>query len=67
MNRTIALTLALATALSAPALAQIKSPKRGIAYDLAAAGDYAAVSPGVSWWYNWTSAPNSAVPESSLA
>ncbi len=24
--------------------------------------DLAALSPGVSWWYNWTSAPNAAVP-----
>lgn len=30
-----------------------KSAKRGIAYDLNAAADYAALAPGVSWWYGW--------------
>ena len=30
-----------------------KSPKRGIAYDLRDTSDLAALSPGVSWWYNW--------------
>lgn len=30
-----------------------KSPKRGIAYDLRASEDFSAISPGVSWWYNW--------------
>lgn len=32
-----------------------KSAKRGIAYDLKATGDVAALAPGVSWWYNWSS------------
>jgi len=31
-----------------------KSAKRGIAYDLKATGDVAALAPGVSWWYNWS-------------
>jgi hypothetical protein len=39
-----------------------KSAKRGIAYDLGSPLDFAALSPGVSWWYNWTSGPNSAAP-----
>ena len=30
-----------------------KSPKRGLAYDLLDSADLAALSPGVSWWYNW--------------
>src|SRR5271155_2762830 len=30
-----------------------KSAKRGVAYDLADPADFAALSPGVSWWYNW--------------
>ena len=42
--------------------AATKSAKRGVAYDLAAPADLAALSPGVSWWYNWSSTPNSAVP-----
>ncbi|HTD62664.1 MAG TPA: hypothetical protein VK679_18550, partial [Gemmatimonadaceae bacterium] len=39
-----------------------KSAKRGIAYDLASPADLAAVSTGVSWWYNWSPYPNPAVP-----
>lgn len=39
-----------------------KSAKRGIAYDLASPADLAALSPGVSWWYNWSLRPNGSVP-----
>ncbi|HTD59293.1 MAG TPA: glycosyl hydrolase [Gemmatimonadaceae bacterium] len=39
-----------------------KSAKRGIAYDLASPADLGALSPGVSWWYNWSPYPNAAVP-----
>jgi hypothetical protein len=39
-----------------------KSAKRGIAYDLASTADLAALSPGVSWWYNWSPYPNASVP-----
>ena len=45
-----------------PNPAATKSAKRGVAYDLASPADLAAFSPGVSWWYNWTSQPNSSVP-----
>ena len=38
-----------------------KSAKRGIAYDLASPADLAALSPGVSWWYNWGARPNGGV------
>lgn len=31
-----------------------KSAKRGIAYDLRDAADFAALAPGVSWWYGWS-------------
>jgi Glycosyl hydrolase catalytic core len=41
---------------------QPKSSKRGIAYDLASPADLAVLSPGVSWWYNWSPSPNAAVP-----
>jgi hypothetical protein len=44
-----------------------KSPKRGVAYDLADQGDFAALSPGVSWWYNWSPQTNSAVPANYVA
>ncbi|PXW23122.1 glycoside hydrolase family protein [Paraburkholderia caballeronis] len=33
-----------------------------MAYDLASAGDMAAVSPNVSWWYNWSPTPNAGLP-----
>lgn len=39
-----------------------KSAKRGIAYDLATTADLAALSPGVSWWYNWSPQPSNGVP-----
>jgi Glycosyl hydrolase catalytic core len=39
-----------------------KSAKRGIAYDLADPADFAALSPGVSWWYNWSPQPNVSAP-----
>jgi len=33
-----------------------------VAYDLIDPADFAALSPGVSWWYNWAQAPNSSAP-----
>ena len=45
------------TAPATPVIA--KSAKRGIAYDLASAADLQALAPGVSWFYNWGTAPNS--------
>lgn len=44
-----------------------KSPKRGIAYDFTDPRDIAALSPGVSWWYNWKSQPNNTIPTAYLA
>ncbi len=46
--------------------ATIKSAKRGVAYDLANPADLAALSPGVSWWYNWGATPNPEVPANYL-
>jgi hypothetical protein len=40
----------------------VKSAKRGVAYDLADPSDFAALSPGVSWWYNWSAQPNTQAP-----
>jgi hypothetical protein len=34
-----------------------KSAKRGIAYNLTSAADLKALAPGVSWFYNWGTAP----------
>jgi Glycosyl hydrolase catalytic core len=45
-----------------PPTAAVKSSKRGVAYDLAAPADLAALAPGVSWWYNWSPNPNAGVP-----
>jgi len=36
----------------------VKSVKRGIAYDLASAPDLQALARGVSWFYNWGTAPS---------
>jgi Glycosyl hydrolase catalytic core len=44
-----------------------KSAKRGIAYDLSDPLDFQALSPGVSWWYNWGSQPNKQVPADYIA
>jgi len=38
-----------------------KSFKRGIAFNLSSQADLTALSPGVSWWYNWGISPNSKV------
>lgn len=51
---------------AAAAIVPAKSPKRGIAYDLSNAADLQVLSPGVSWWYNWGSTPNSGVPANYL-
>jgi hypothetical protein len=50
-----------------PTPAPTKSAKRGIAYDLADPADMAALSPGVSWWYNWSASPNPAAPSNYVA
>ena len=47
--------------------AHAQSPKRGIAYDLANPADLAALSPGVTWWYNWGTTPNPGVPANYVA
>jgi hypothetical protein len=39
-----------------------KSAKRGVAYDFASMADLQAATAGVSWWYNWGTQPNSALP-----
>jgi hypothetical protein len=67
MKRYALLIVAAVTACSGAASTSTrstlsKSAKRGIAYDLASPADLAALSPGVSWWYNWSPYPNAAVP-----
>lgn len=52
----------LASSPPAPPPGAPKSAKRGVAYDLAAGDDLAALAPGVSWWYDWGLRPNGAVP-----
>jgi hypothetical protein len=54
--------LSLGTLLSgSPAQAQTKSSKRGLAYDIKSVADLNVLAPGLSWWYNWSPAPNAAV------
>lgn len=38
-----------------------QSPKRGIAYGYHSKADLLALKPGVSWWYNWFSEPDTDV------
>ena len=40
-----------------------KSPKRGIAYGFDSPADLEVLSPGVSWWYNWSPSYNPAVAD----
>ncbi len=63
----LALCMAAAGAADALSATPTKSAKRGVAYDLASTADMAALSPGVSWWYNWGSAPNAALPGNAAA
>ena len=39
-----------------------KSAKRGIAYDFATLADLQAVAAGASWWYDWGTQPDAALP-----
>ncbi len=39
-----------------------KSKKRGIAFDMASVNDFKAISPGISWWYNWYFVANQNTP-----
>ena len=41
--------------------AQTVSPKRGIAYGNNSSTDLSLLSTGISWWYNWSEAPESSV------
>jgi hypothetical protein len=50
-----------------PVTPPAKSAKRGVAYDMADPLDFAALAPGVSWWYNWGSQPNKMVPSDYIA
>src|SRR5579872_6549752 len=48
---------AIAKAASVPT----KSTKRGMAYGGDSAADLTALSTGISWWYNWSPSPETAV------
>lgn len=47
------------TSFLSPLFAQ--SPKRGIAYGSHSVADITALKPGISWWYNWSPVPETAV------
>ena len=51
----------------APGPAPLKSAKRGVAYDFASLADLQALSTGVSWWYNWATRPNNALPSNAAS
>ena len=51
----------------APGPAPLKSAKRGVAYDFASLADLQALSAGVSWWYNWATRPNNALPSNAAS
>ena len=55
------------TPAPAPGPAAAKSAKRGVAYNFASQADLQAVSAGVSWWYNWGSKPDPALPSNAAA
>ena len=38
-----------------------QSPKRGIAYGYHSVDDLKVLKPGVSWWYNWSPSPDTAI------
>lgn len=40
-----------------------KSAKRGVGYGYFSEADMAALSPGISWWYNWGTLPESGVAD----
>jgi hypothetical protein len=44
------------------AAAQVQSVKRGVSANFLNASDFTALSPGVSWWYNWAPTPNQSIP-----
>ena len=60
-------TPASTTPTTPPVTPAQRSAKRGVAYDLADPLDFAALSPGVSWWYNWAAQPNKEVPADYVA
>ncbi len=60
-KRSRGLFLILACFSSLPLFSQTISAKRGIAYGQNTAVDMAALSEGISWWYNWSEAPESGV------
>jgi hypothetical protein len=47
------------------ASAPVQSAKRGVAAGTLDASDFTALSPGVSWWYNYGATPNQTVPANS--
>jgi len=41
----------------------LKSCKRGVAYGYHSEADMTVLSPGISWWYNWSFTPDSGVSD----
>jgi hypothetical protein len=55
------------TPTPSPTPVAAKSAKRGVAYNFATLADLQAVAAGVSWWYNWGSKPDMALPSNAAA
>jgi hypothetical protein len=58
LRSTLSLLLLLCLAFSSQE-AHAKSAKRGLGYGYHSAEDMKALSPGMSWWYNWSPTPES--------
>ena len=56
-----ALFLFLLALLSLSLFSQSKSAKKGVGYGYHSYGDMAALSEGLSWWYNWYHQPDAGV------
>jgi hypothetical protein len=62
MKRVILLTTVL-LAFEWAVFAQTQSSKKGIAFGYHTAADMAAISKGMSWWYNWAVVPEDGVKD----
>jgi len=60
-----AATSAVAQITIYDAAAPVQSAKRGVSAGTLDASDFTALSPGVSWWYNYGATPNQTVPANS--
>lgn len=60
LEKSLLITLSLLL-FAASGFSQTKSKKRGLAYGYHSEADIAAISKGITWWYNWSHQPESKV------